>query len=195
MGKKFAVITLMWCSVLCLISGCGRTPAENKTNEEESIHHGGKQTTAEESENETALWELPTVEGRPADVFESELEAALMESPSANTPGAILDEVLLSLADIQEVEHKADTLRYIVTAPDMAAIIGSGTNDLLQYEDGIEKIISILRSGNYPKRTVEVVVKVSSTGLPEDPYELYDAIYGGLLTVLDEHMHEWEAGQ
>ena len=150
-------------------------------------------TTTDSSETDSVneaepICEIPTVEGPPAEAFEKEIEEVIRETPVSNTPGAALDEVLLALADIKVLDRTEYTIRYEITAPDMAVVISNGGDDLLEKENGVEMIVDVLKTGGYPTTKKEVTVTVDAYGIPEEPFEFYDAVYGGLLTVLNERM-------
>lgn len=120
----------------------------------------------------------------PSAQFLSSVDRILAEAPGGLTSGSELDAAILSRMSYQVLELKDDHLLIAVTAPDMRSVLEDGA--LFAEPDGIEKAIFVLKSGTYGTLNSTVDVQLDSSGAPIDPYALYDAMYGGMLSLISD---------
>lgn len=119
----------------------------------------------------------------PVNGFLQEIEKAL-DAPNIVSGNAALDEAILKRMRYEVLDSEDATLRISVTAPNMRLVLEDGA--LFALENGLERAIVALEAGNYETITTVVDIELDENGAPLDPYSLYDAMYGGLFSVLSD---------
>ena len=61
-------------------------------------------------------------------------------------------------------------------------------------EEGDAFLLAALQNGEFDTATTEVAVELDENGAPVDSFAFADAMYGGLLTKMDELLGEAAAG-
>ena len=175
MRNNIGKMTVLLLVMVLLLSGCAGK--QNSMNPE--TVNGGDSKPSESTEY--------TEPASPVKVFQEELDTVMEEpGPENESDGAQLDEAILKLVRYSTKVIDNHTAEIMVKAPDMRAIILQDGDNLLEYEDGIQRIITALKEEKVPMVTTIVSVELDENGTPQESYELQDAMYGGLLTVIDE---------
>ena len=133
-----------------------------------------------------------TATRKPGKIFMDSLEAELSGNRTADTQGAVLDEAILSKMSYI-IESKADTSLVLqIKAPDMAQLLKE--TNFLSSKEGISEAIRRINSGQFVFLTRTLNVKLDDFGEPIDPYPIYDAMYGGLLSVCSQYVDTFTGG-
>ena len=97
----------------------------------------------------------------------------------------------VEIRDVKEILDRQKAA-VTVTAPDMRKLLLPEGEGLLLQRDGLQTAVSRLEAGLYDTLTTTVEVTLDEEGNPEEPYPLYDAMYGGLYTAVSDFLGEME---
>ena len=117
------------------------------------------------------------------------------QEPSGDSGAVSLDAQILSQVSWEIVSQDNNNVEIAVAAPDVKAILGSQATELLSQPDGVEQILALLNQDNLPMTSTTVSVTLDENGVPTDAFPLTDAIYGGLLSLLEEIYASMEASK
>ena len=194
--KCFLILCLL---LLVFTAGCGsKEPLSLPTKKPSSAGPADSSAPAS-SEGETlpAPSESQTLVPDPVEHFEQNMRDFFAEAPeqasAGNTAGSALDDGILKRTEWKIVSREGNTLEIAVTAPDMQALLQDQAMTILSQPDGVSQILSLLEKNNLPMREVTVSVTLDEDGNPTDPAALTDALYGGLLSVLEAVYASMEA--
>ena len=100
----------------------------------------------------------------------------------ADTTGAALEAALIERAAVSVDHTTQTTVNLTITAPDMAALLeGLRTSG----GDG-ETLLAALRRGDYQEKVTRLTTDIDQDGRPREAWAFLDAMYGGLLTYLND---------
>ena len=102
--------------------------------------------------------------------------------PRADTTGAALEAALIERANVSVDYTTQTTVNLTVTAPDMAALLA----ELRTSGGDGEALLAALRRGDYQEKVTRLTTAVDSDGRPEEAWAFLDAMYGGLLSYLND---------
>lgn len=192
-------LLLMLCILLFITAGCGSKdspsllPTKKPT---DSTPAASSASVPLPSETES----VPASSApEPAVLFEQNMREIMSDLPehssSGDTAGSSLDAAILNKTDWKIVSQQENTLEITVSSPDMQALLQNQLAELLSQPDGISQILSLLEGKDIPMREVTVSVTLDENGVPTDAYSLTDALYGGLLSLLEEIYASMEASK
>lgn len=122
----------------------------------------------------------------PRGQFERALREMLSSGSEADTDGARLEEEIIKRARYTVRSTGRDTVSVRVAAPDMRRLLSLEGEGLLFQKDGLSRAAERLKSGQYETIVTTVELKLDASGTPDDPYPLYDALYGGMYSLVAE---------
>ena len=200
-------ILLMLCLLLLLFTaGCGSgdsssLPTKKPSSSKPAASSAPAASSEPVSSSVPETFPVPsgseTVPQDPAELFEqnmNEIFAEIPEQPSAgDSAGASLDAEILKKTEWKIVSQNDNTLEIAVTSPDMQTMLQGKALDLLAQPDGVAQILALLQGNDLPMKEVTISVTLDENGNPTDPAALTDALYGGLLSVLEEVYASMEA--
>lgn len=76
-----------------------------------------------------------------------------------------------------------------ITAPDIPALVAK----IRANGGGAEEFLEALESGKYSTTVKELTLEIDENGHPTDAWAFADAMYGGLLTCMEQLVEEMEA--
>jgi hypothetical protein len=201
MLRKILAVVLAVGIVLTLCS-CGLVRMVTQ-----SIFSDGSDTHAGTEETHNSVVQAPRKGSAEYEVWEEIPEPKLPEE--ALTPseaaGSEIAVLLAQMGSYQVKEKRSDRWVMEVTAPDMRKVFSKAQKDLnangsipveeydAAMEQLMESVCAQLRSGNVSYVTREVTVKVSG-GEPVLDEAFYDALYGGMLSMLTEAYEAYAGG-
>ena len=201
MFRKILAVLLAVGMVLALCS-CGLVRMVTQ-----SIFSEGSDTHAGAEETHNSVVKAPRKGSAEYEVWEEipepkQPEEAVNASEAAGSEIAVL---LAQMGSYKVTEKRSDRWVMEVTAPDMRKVFSRAQKDLnangsipveeydAAMEQLMENVCSQLRSGNVSYVTKEVTVKVSG-GEPVLDEAFYDALYGGMLSMLTEAYEAYAGG-
>lgn len=131
----------------------------------------------------------PETPKTPAEVFTRYLEKTVAERPvetgtvGAEAEAAIMDRVAYTVAEQSDTQVTLE-----ITAPDMATILDKAEQTDMTPQD----ILDMLNGDAFPTRTTVLTVELDEDGNMIESLEFLDAMYGGLLTYLEQFVPETE---
>ena len=128
------------------------------------------------------FWQART----PRGLFERALKEMLSSDSIAESDGARLEEEILKRTHYKVRSKGRDAVSVTVTAPDMRKLLSLEGEGLLFQQDGLARAAERLRSGQYETLVTTVELKLEASGMPDDPYPLYDAMHGGMYSLMEE---------
>lgn len=128
----------------------------------------------------------------PVRRFEAGLKQSLKQEQLSDTDGARLEAAVLEKMEYELRSLDRQKAAVTVTAPDMRKLLLPEGEGLLLQRDGLQTAVSRLEAGLYDTLTTTVEVTLDEEGNPEEPYPLYDAMYGGLYTAVSDFLGEME---
>lgn len=120
--------------------------------------------------------------------LKSYLKSASPEE-APDTLGAQLEQVLAEASTLKVKQSDDKTAQVEITAPDISAL----ASEILASGGGPEALLEALKTGTYPTKVTELTLEIDENGHPADSWAFADAMYGGLLTYLEQLMGEMEA--
>lgn len=201
MMKKIAAVLLAVILMTTLCS-CGMTRKIAKVIANEIIEHreekNGQQNTNSSAPKkgtaEYAVWEEIPEPKSPEQAVNA-----------AEETGNTIAQLLSEMGSYRVIEKKSDRWVMEVTAPDMRKVFAHaqekldarGDLPIEEYDAALEQMLddicNELRSGKVEYVTQQVTVQVSD-GEPVLDAAFYDALYGGMLTVLTESYEAYAGG-
>ena len=113
---------------------------------------------------------------------QGEAESATDATAASSTIGAELEEAIASRANVT-VDYATDTeVNLTITAPDVAALL----QELRKTSGSSESLLAALESGNYTQKVTRLTTEIDADGRPLEAWDFLDAMYGGLLSYLNE---------
>ncbi len=173
----------------------------------QSIFSDGSDTHAGVEETHNSVVQAPRKGSAEYEVWEEIPEPKLPEealTPS-ETAGNQVAVLLAQMGSYEVKEKRSDRWVMEVTAPDMRKVFAKAQKDLnangsipveeydAAMEQLMENVCGQLRSGDVSFVTKEVTVKVSG-GEPVLDEAFYDALYGGMLSMLTESYEAYAGG-
>lgn len=131
----------------------------------------------------------PETPKTPAEVFTRYLEETVAERPAeTGTVGAEAEAAIMDRVAYTVVEQTDATVTLEITAPDMVTILGKAEQTDMTPQD----ILDVLNGDIFPTRTTVLTVELDEDGNMIESWALIDAMYGGLLTYLEQFVLETE---
>ncbi len=128
----------------------------------------------------------------PAEVFTEYLkEKTALPEEEETSPGGAAEAAIIENGSYEIVSQTDTTVTLKITAPDMSAMLQAAAEGELTTDN----ILAALDSGTTPTVTNEVTVELDETGNPVESWDFVDAMYGGLLSYLEQAMREMEGAE
>lgn len=125
----------------------------------------------------------------PAEVFTHELEEALAEqAPEVTTLGAAAETIIIDRVQYTILEQSDTQVMLGITAPDLVTIL----NEANQKGETAEDILETLQAAELPTKNTVLTVELDEDGNVIESRAFVDAMYGGLLTYLEQFVLETE---
>ncbi len=125
----------------------------------------------------------------PAEEFTQYLEETVSEKPTElDTAGAEAEAAIIDRVKYTVLEQADNRVTLEITAPDMTVIL----NQADQNGGTAQDILNMLNGENVPTKTTTLTVDLDENGKMIESREFVDAMYGGLLTYLDQFVLEAE---
>jgi len=125
----------------------------------------------------------------PAEEFTQYLEETVSEKPTElDTAGAEAEAAIIDRVEYTVLEQADNRVTLEITAPDMTVIL----NQADQNGGTAQDILNMLNAENVPTKTTTLTVDLDENGKMIESQEFVDAMYGGLLTYLDQFVLEAE---
>lgn len=128
------------------------------------------------------------------DRLDAYIRTALAEPPENDGAGASIESEILEHMSYTVTARAESSATLSVTAPDMGALIDEMMARGGSKEEGEAFLLAALQNGEFDTATTEVAVELDENGAPVDSFAFADAMYGGLLTKMDELLGEAAAG-
>ena len=103
--------------------------------------------------------------------------------------GSALEEAIYAHATVHVDDSTRTEVQLTVTAPDMALLL----EDIRQNGGTSQTILDRLENGDYPERVTALRTEIDDDGRPLEAWDFLDALYGGLLSYMEELAEEQEA--
>lgn len=125
----------------------------------------------------------------PAEEFTQYLEETVAEQPEGiTTVGSEAEAAIIDRVEYTVLEQADNRVTLEITAPDMTVIL----NQADQNGGTAQDILNMLNGENVPTKTTTLTVDLDENGKMIESQEFVDAMYGGLLTYLDQFVLEAE---
>ena len=122
--------------------------------------------------------------------LESYLKTASPDTSTAtDNIGAKLEQTIANSARLKVKECNDTSVLVEITAPDIPALVAK----IRENGGGAEELLEALESGKYPTTVKELTLEIDEDGHPVDAWAFADAMYGGLLTCMEQLVEEMEA--
>ena len=166
MKKQYLLCILALILVVTMLTGC----TQNQTRKDYSS------STAATSQKKDAGARL-----------ESYLKTASPDTSTAtDNIGAKLEQTISNSARLKVKECNDTSVLVEITAPDIPALVA-------KIRGGAEEFLEALESGKYSTTVKELTLEIDENGHPTDAWAFADAMYGGLLTCMEQLVEEMEA--
>lgn len=122
--------------------------------------------------------------------LESYLKTASPDTSTAtDNIGAKLEQTIANSARLKVKECNDTSVLVEITAPDIPALVAK----IRANGGGAEELLEALESGKYSTTVKELTLEIDENGHPTDAWAFADAMYGGLLTCMEQLVEEMEA--
>lgn len=137
-----------------------------------------------------SMWFFYVREIPPSVEYEEAVKQMLTAKLEPQSIGGKLDDAVLARMHYEILSRENSRLRLYVTAPDIEALIHSDGRNLLAESDGLDVLLNLLERDSFSVRSWEIDVELDENGVPVDPFPVYDAMYGGLLSQVNKMLEE-----
>lgn len=114
------------------------------------------------------------------------IDSAMELERTGESAGSDIEDEIISHVAYSVLEKSENAVRLSVTAPDMSALVDEMIAHCASQEDGSAYLLDALESGDFETVTSTIEVELDENGAPVDSYAFADAMYGGLLTKMEE---------
>ncbi len=114
------------------------------------------------------------------------IDSAMTLEQTGESAGSDIEDEIISHVAYSVLEKSEDTVRLSITAPDMSALVDEMIAHCASQEDGSAYLLDALEDGDFETVTSTFEVELDENGAPVDSYAFADAMYGGLLTKMEE---------